>query len=233
MPSKIALVTGANRGIGFEVVKLLAQKNVMVYLTARDLKKAQLAQSSLGDLAKNVRVIELDVAHPASVKKAFEKIQSEIDHLDILINNAGINYDTWQSAISADIEGECKLTFETNFYGPWRMINTFLPLLLKSASARIVNVSSEAGSITSMSGGIPAYATSKAALNALTKTIASELISKKILVNSVCPGWCSTDLGGTGGRSPVLGAKSILWAAELPDDGPTGGFFRDGEALNW
>lgn len=233
MHSKIALVTGSNRGLGFEVVKLLAQKNVLVYLTARDLKKAEHALKSLKDLSRNVRVVELDVSRPESVKNAFEKIQKEIDHLDILINNAGINYDTWQNAINADIEGECKLTFETNFYGPWRMIKTFLPLLEKSKNARIVNVSSEAGSITSMSGGIPAYATSKAALNALTKTIASELKSKNILVNSVCPGWCATDMGGVGGRSPVLGAKSILWAAELPDDGPTGGFFRDGISLNW
>lgn len=233
MQSKIALVTGASRGLGFEVVKLLAQKNVLVYLTARDLKKAEAARDSLGEFARNVRVIELNVASPMSVKNAFEKIKSEIDHLDILINNAGINYDTWQKGINADIDGECKITFETNFYGPWRMMKTFLPLLEKSSSARIVNVSSEAGSIASLSGGIPAYATSKAALNALTKTIACELKPKNILVNAVCPGWCATEMGGVGGRSPVLGAKSILWAVELPDNGPTGGFYRDGIMLNW
>jgi NAD(P)-dependent dehydrogenase (short-subunit alcohol dehydrogenase family) len=233
MKNKSALVTGANKGLGFEVVKLLAGSGVLVYLTARDLKKAELAYNTLGDCKKNVRLIELDVANTQSVSAAFEKINSEIDSLDMLINNAGINYDSWQKAINADIDGECMVTMETNFYGPWRMIKTFLPLLLKSAHGRIVNVSSEAGSIAALTGGIPAYATSKAALNALTKTVAGELKGNKILVNSVCPGWCATEMGGTGGRSPELGAKSILWAAELPDDGPSGGFFRDGKPLNW
>ncbi len=233
MKNKTALVTGAGKGLGFEVVKLLSSSGVQVFLTARDLKKAEVAYNSLGDFKKNIRLVELDVANPGSVKAAFEKINSEIDSLDILINNAGINYDTWQKAINADIEVECKVTMETNFYGPWRMIKTFLPLLLKSTQGRIVNVSSEAGSIAGLTGGIPAYATSKAALNALTKTVAGELKTNKILVNSVCPGWCATEMGGAGGRSPVLGAKSILWAAELPDDGPTGGFFRDGKSLNW
>jgi NAD(P)-dependent dehydrogenase (short-subunit alcohol dehydrogenase family) len=122
---------------------------------------------------------------------------------------------------------------DTNLLGAWRMCETFIPLLQHSQHARIVNVSSEAGSLTGMGGGTPAYTVSKTALNALTRMLAAELRNARILVNSVCPGWVATDMGGAGGRPVADGAASVVWAVLLPDAGPTGGFFRDGKPLPW
>ncbi len=121
---------------------------------------------------------------------------------------------------------------DTNLLGAWRTTQAFLPLLRRGAHARIVNVSSEGGSLSAMTGGPPAYSVSKAALNALTRLLAAELRADGILVNAVCPGWTDTDMG-RGGRPVAEGAASVLWAALLPDGGPTGGFFRDGEPLPW
>ena len=122
---------------------------------------------------------------------------------------------------------------ETNLYGPWLMVQEFLPLLRNSDHPRIVNVSSEAASLAGMGGGTPAYTASKVALNALTRMLADELRRDRILVNAVCPGWVATDMGGPGGRPVAEGAASVVWAATLPDSGPTGGFFRDGRPLPW
>jgi NAD(P)-dependent dehydrogenase (short-subunit alcohol dehydrogenase family) len=125
-------------------------------------------------------------------------------------------------------------TLQTNLLGPWRVSQAFLPLLKRGDSARIVNVSSGSGSLSSMSGGTPAYGVSKAALNALTIKMADELRGSGILVNAVCPGWVRTDMGGSSAtRSVEEGAKSVIWAVTLPDDGPTGGFFRDGNKVEW
>ncbi|HYJ47786.1 MAG TPA: SDR family NAD(P)-dependent oxidoreductase, partial [Pyrinomonadaceae bacterium] len=124
--------------------------------------------------------------------------------------------------------------FETNTLGAWRMCQAFIPLLRRSAHGRVVNVSSESGSLASMGGGTPAYSVSKAALNALTRMLADELKSSGVLVNSVCPGWVATEMGGRDApRSVEEGAASVVWAATIPDGGPTGGFFRDGEPLPW
>jgi NAD(P)-dependent dehydrogenase (short-subunit alcohol dehydrogenase family) len=122
---------------------------------------------------------------------------------------------------------------ETNVLGAWQATLAFLALLRRSAHPRVVMVSSEGGSLASMSGGVPAYAVSKAALNALTRTLAGDLRRDRVLVNAVCPGWTATDMGGRGGRPVAVGAASILWAADLPDDGPTGTFTRDGRPLRW
>jgi NAD(P)-dependent dehydrogenase (short-subunit alcohol dehydrogenase family) len=156
------------------------------------------------------------------------------DHLDVLINNAGINYDTWETVENADLDGTVTETITTNLLGPWRVCQAFLPLLRKSHAGRIVNVSSESGSLASMASGPPAYQVTKAALNAMTRTLAGELRSARILVNAVCPGWVATKMGGSGApRSVSQGAASVIWAATLPDNGPTGGFFRDGTPLPW
>jgi NAD(P)-dependent dehydrogenase (short-subunit alcohol dehydrogenase family) len=148
------------------------------------------------------------------------------------VNNAAINYDTWQNAPDADLELVHE-TFETNVFGAWRMCQAFIPMLRKSRHGRIVNVSSESGSLATMDGGAPAYSISKAALNALTRQLAAELRRDRILVNSVSPGWVATDMGGPGGRPVREGAASVVWAVELPDGGPTGGFFRDGRPVPW
>jgi NAD(P)-dependent dehydrogenase (short-subunit alcohol dehydrogenase family) len=217
----VALVTGGNRGIGLEVCRQLARNGHEVILGSRDREKGQA-------VAGGLRVVQLDVADADSVRRA----AGEIEALDILVNNAAILYDTWARAATADLD-EVHAALETNLFGAWRTTQAFLPHLRRSAHARVVNVSSESGSLNGMSGGTPAYSVSKAGLNALTRILAQELRSDGILVNAVCPGWVATDMGGPGGRPVEQGAASVVWAALLPDDGPTGGFFRDGEPVAW
>ncbi|MVU75815.1 SDR family NAD(P)-dependent oxidoreductase [Nocardia sp. ET3-3] len=225
--SPIALVTGGNRGIGQEVCRQLTTQGFTVLLTARNAKSATDAASKIGALP-----LQLDVTDPSSITTAAQEIEHHHGHLDVLINNAAITYDTWQRATTADLQA-VREAAETNLYGPWRMTQAFLPLLRKSQHPRIVNVSSEAASLTGMGAGTPAYNTTKVALNALTRMLAAELRPGRILVNSICPGWVATDMGGPGGRPVSEGAAGIVWAATLPDDGPTGGFFRDGHPLPW
>ncbi len=159
-------------------------------------------------------------------------VTEQLGRADVVVNNAAIHYDTWQRACSADLE-LVEQALQTNLLGAWRTTQALLPLLRRSPHPRIVNVSSEGGSISEMTGGTPAYSVSKAALNALTRLLAGELRPDRILVNAVCPGWTATDMGGGGGRPVSAGAASVVWAALLPDDGPTGGFYRDGQALPW
>lgn len=228
----IALVTGGNRGIGFEVCRQLASAGFIVLLTARDARKAKVAADALRS-AGRVEPLVMDVADANSIANAAAEVAKQYERLDVLINNAGINYDTWETVANADINGTVMETITTNLLGPWRVCQAFLPLLRKSRAGRIVNVSSESGSLADMGAGPPAYQVTKAALNALTRTLAGELRGSRILVNSVCPGWVATDMGGSGGRPVADGADGIVWAATLPKDGPTGGFFRDGEPLPW
>jgi NAD(P)-dependent dehydrogenase (short-subunit alcohol dehydrogenase family) len=228
----VALVTGANRGIGLEVCKQLAQRGYTVVLGARALDKGAAAAATLAQQGVTVHARECDVTDADSIERLRASIEAEFGRLDVLVNNAAINYDTWQRGISADLNVVAQ-TMDTNVYGAWRMVQAFLPLLRRSPHGRIVNVSSEAGSLAGMGGGTPAYSLSKAALNALTRVLAAELRGDGILVNSVCPGWVATDMGGAGGRPIPDGAASIVWAVTLPDDGPTGGFFRDGKPLKW
>jgi NAD(P)-dependent dehydrogenase (short-subunit alcohol dehydrogenase family) len=228
----IALVTGANRGIGLEVAKQLAQKGATVLLGSRDLEKGKLATQSLASEGLKVVPIQLDVTQCEDIEQAAKQIEQQYGRLDILINNAGILYDTWQNAVGADLD-EVKLAFDTNTLGPWRLVKGLLQMLRNSEHGRIVNVSSGAGSMHGMSGGTPAYSISKVALNALTIMLAENLRTDGILVNAVCPGWVATDMGGAGGRPVEVGAASVTWAALLADNGPTGGFFRDGQPLPW
>ncbi len=230
--SRVALVTGANRGIGFEVCRQLAGRGFVVILTAREAAKAKAAAKKLAKVG-SVEPLLLNVADARTIETAASEVSSRYDHLDVLINNAGINYDTWETAANADINGTVMDTITTNLLGPWRVCQAFLPLLRKSHAARIVNVSSESGSLAEMGAGPPAYQVTKAALNAFTRTLAGELRRARILVNAVCPGWVATDMGGGGGRPVAEGAAGIVWAATLPDNGPTGGFFRDGKPLPW
>jgi NAD(P)-dependent dehydrogenase (short-subunit alcohol dehydrogenase family) len=236
MPEKkqrVALVTGANRGIGLEVCRQLAERDFVVFLTARDPVKARTAAKKLDKIGA-VEPLSLDVADAGSIQKAAAEIASRYGYLDVVVNNAGINYDTWEKAENADINGTVMETITTNLLGPWRVCQAFLPLLRKSRAGRIVNVSSESGSLAEMGAGPPAYQVSKAALNALTRTLAGELRQIGILVNAVCPGWVATEMGGASApRSVSQGAAGIVWAATLPSGGPSGGFFRDGKPLPW
>src|SRR5215471_9004944 len=231
-PAPLALVTGANRGIGFEVCRQLAAAGVVVLLTARDGTKARAAAEALRSVGR-IEPLVLDVANADSIAKAAAEVASQYNCLDVLINNAGIHYDTWEKAEDADIGGTVTEAIRTNLLGPWRTSKALLPLLRRSRAGRIVNVSSEAGSLAQMGGGPPAYQVTKAALNALTRTLAGELLETRILVNAVCPGWVATEMGGAGGRPVEDGAAGIVWAATLPMAVPTGGFFRDGKPLPW
>lgn len=226
--SGVSLVTGANRGIGLETCRQLAAIGHTVLLTAREAGSAEAAALRI-DRAVPMR---LDVTDAQSVRDAAAAVRDRHGRLDVLVNNAAIGYDTWQRAATADLAMVREIA-ETNLYGPWLMAEKFLPLLRLSDHPRIVNVSSEAGSLAGMGGGTPAYAASKAALNALTRMLAAELRPAGILVNAVCPGWVATDMGGQGGRPVAAGAAGVVWAATLPDSGPTGGFFRDGRPLPW
>ena len=222
--SPVALVTGANRGIGLEVCRQLADRGVRVVLGSRDAGKGERAVAALGTARRTVLPCQLDVTDAGSIERARARVAAEFDRLDVLVNNAAILYDTWQRVLDADL-AQVREALETNTFGAWSIV--------RALHARVVNVSSEAGSLAAMGGGTPAYSLSKAALNALTRMLAAELRREGILVNAVCPGWVATDMGGSGGRPVAAGAASVVWAATLPDDGPTGGFFRDGRPLPW
>lgn len=227
-PQRRALVTGANRGIGREVVRQLAAQGYSVLLGARDRAKGEAATREIG---RGVEAIILDVADPASIDQTAADIAARFGGIDILVNNAGIHYDTWEQATNADWR-IIREAFETNLFGAWRLAQALAPAMRAKGWGRVVNVSSESGSLASMGAGTPAYSTSKAALNALTRCLAAELHGTGVLVNATCPGWTATDMGG-GGRPVSEGAASVVWAVTLADDGPSGGFFRDGRALPW
>jgi NAD(P)-dependent dehydrogenase (short-subunit alcohol dehydrogenase family) len=229
----IALVTGANRGLGLEVVRQLAQRGFTTLLGSRDAERGRAAADALAaDGVQGVEARRVDVDDADGVRELAGGLDGEFGRLDVLVNNAAVLYDTWQRGVDADLE-VVHQALETNLFGAWRTSQACLPLLRRSSRGRIVNVSSGGGSLSGMGAGTPAYSVSKAALNALTRILAAELRADGILVNSVCPGWVATDMGGPGGRPVEQGAASVMWAVLLPDDGPTGGFFRDGRPVDW
>ncbi|TMF30000.1 MAG: SDR family oxidoreductase [Chloroflexi bacterium] len=228
---RVAIVTGANRGIGLEVTRQLADLGYTVVLGSRDLGKGEAAAKKL-KVGDRIMARRLDVTEQSTIDRLRDEIATTFGSVHVLVNNAAIHYDTWENAAEADLRIVHE-ALDTNLFGAWRMCQAFIPLLRKSKHGRIVNVSSEAGSLASMGAGAPAYAVSKVALNALTRMLAAELRRDRILINSVCPGWVATDMGGPGGRPVREGAASIVWAVELPDGGPTGGFFRDGRQVPW
>jgi NAD(P)-dependent dehydrogenase (short-subunit alcohol dehydrogenase family) len=238
---RVALVTGAGRGIGFEVCRQLAQRGMTVILTARDPGKAEAAARRLVGEGLDVRPRTLDIADDESVRRLAAEIEREFGRLDVLVNNAAAYADWSEVASTADLEA-AEAVLGTTLFGAWRTCQVFLPLLRRSAHGRIVNVSSGAGShgdpqfgLTTNRGATASYGIAKAALNALTAKLAAELEGTGILVNAVCPGLTATAPGmeAMGARPVPEGAASVVWAATLPDDGPTGGFFRDGKPLPW
>ncbi len=230
--NKIALVTGANRGIGFETCKQLSQLGLKVILTARNKVKGEHAAKELTDRGLDVIFNKLDVLDKESIVSIHNAIEKKFSHLDVLVNNAAVLYDSNQSTLNANLDIVSQ-ALRTNLYGPWLLCQAFIPLMKRNNYGRIVNVSSGSGSLHYMGGETPAYGISKVALNALTKKLASELTGTNILVNSVDPGWVATDMGGKGGRPVEEGAKGIVWASLLPNNGPSGGFFYDGQTEPW
>lgn len=228
----VAVVTGANRGIGLEVARQLALDGDTVVAGSRDPAAGQAAARALARGGVAVRPHQLDVTDPGSVAALAADLERTYGRVDVLVNNAAIHYDTWQRAAGADLE-VVREALETNVLGAWRMAVALAGLLRRSPHGRLVNVSSGAGSLADGGAGAPAYSVSKAALNRLTQQLAADLRADGVLVNAVCPGWVATDMGGPGGRPVEDGAASILWAVRLPDTGPTGGFFRDGRRISW
>jgi NAD(P)-dependent dehydrogenase (short-subunit alcohol dehydrogenase family) len=225
----VAVVTGGNRGIGLEVCRQLAERGYEVVLGSRDLDKGREAAAALPG---TVEARQLDVADAGSVRDVADWVREHFGGCDALVNNAAIEYDTDQHAVRADLD-RARRAMETNLFGAWSLTLALLPLLHESPHPRVVNVSSGAASLADMGAGTPAYHVSKAALNALTRTLGAELRAAGVLVNSICPGWTATDMGGGAGRPVAEGAASVVWGVTLPDDGPTGGFFRDGRPLEW
>ena len=229
MDPSVILITGANRGIGLETARQLAAQGHDIILTARSAAKAE--QAALG-LSGSVVPLALDVADQASVDAAVAAVRERFGRLDALINNAGIDYDTDQSVQNADLD-RVRRILETNVLGVWRVTQAFLPLLRASRHPRVVNVSSGSGQLSGWVDPAPGYAVSKAALNALNVQMAAAWKRDGILVNTICPGWVATDMGGSGGGPVADGAASVIRGVTLPDDGPSGGFFRHGKRLDW
>lgn len=236
----VAVVTGANRGLGLETARQLAKRDIRVILTSRSAGKGEIALEKLADEGLDVAFHPLDVTSESSVADLGGFIHSRYGRVDILVNNAGVYLDSHgaeeiggASVFATSLE-TLTATLKTNLYGPLLLAQELTPLMKQQHYGRIVNISSGMGQLSEMEGKSPAYRISKTALNALTRILAAETRGYNILVNSVCPGWVRTDMGGPQAERTVeQGAAGIVWAATLPDDGPTGGFFRDGQPIPW
>ena len=223
MRAPITLVTGASRGLGREVARRLAEEGHTVLAGVRD-------PAGMKPLP-GVEALALDVADPASIQAAAAQVKSGFGRLDVLVNNAGILLDRTDDALSMDAD-LLRGTLETNSLGPLRMVQAFAPMMVKGG--RIVNVSSGGGQLSAPSAWSPAYCVSKTTLNAITVQLAEALKPRGIAVNSVCPGWVRTDMGGPGApRSLAEGADSILWLVLRATRDLTGDFWRDGQRLPW
>lgn len=236
---RIALVTGANRGLGFEICRQLGQQGITVVLGARDSGKGNEAAAKLQGEGIEAHAVMLDVSKSSSIAQARQAIEKQFGRLDILVNNAGIILD-WGTDPSALEPAVLRDTFETNVYAVYEVTRAFLPLIRKSNAGRIVNITSDMASLSSLSdpqmpaaaGAVaPAYQMSKAAVNALTLVFAKELRDTNIKVNAAAPGWCRTEMGTDAAPLSVAeGADTPVWCATLPEDGPTGRFFSSTHA---
>jgi len=237
---KTAVVTGANRGIGKEICRQLARAGNLVVMTCRDAQKGQKACEEFSREELPVRFHSTDVDHPSSIEQLVLFMEREFGRCDILVNNAGIfpdtkdaSHDEFPSVFHVKPERIMR-AMTTNVFGPLMLCQAFVPLMKKNSYGRIVNLSSGMGQLTNMNGGYPAYRISKTSLNALTRILADEMKEDNVLVNSMCPGWVKTDMGGPGAtRSVEEGADTAVWLATLPDDGPRGQFFRDRKNFDW
>jgi NAD(P)-dependent dehydrogenase (short-subunit alcohol dehydrogenase family) len=231
--SRVALVTGANRGLGFETSRQLLAKGLTVVLAGRDDAALEHARRTLPERVQNAVTVRMDVTNVDSIAAAQKKIAKRIGAVDILVNNAAVLLFENEDALSIPPDAY-RQTFDTNVFGVIEVCRAFVPAMARAGYGRVVNVSSGAGQLTTMSAYAPAYSMSKAALNAFTRILAHTYRNRGVLVNAVDPGWVRTDMGGRSApRSPEEGADTIMWLATLPDGGPTGGFFHDRRAIEW
>ncbi len=232
--SKVALITGANKGIGKEVARQLAQKGYAVFIGSRNRHQGFEVSEELCAEGYEAIFLHLDVTDPVSIKNAMGTFSQKADHLDVLINNAAILEDHGENLTNMNAE-MLERTMKTNVIGPILVSQDFLPFLkLAPTGGRIVNVSSGAGALSSMETYAPAYSISKTALNAVTKQFAGALRADNIAVNSVCPGWVRTDMGGTNAnRSVEEGAETIVWLAADALQQETGKFWQDKKEIDW
>ena len=240
---KVALITGANKGLGLETARQLGRQGITVLLGARDLAKGEAAAAALKKDGIDARAVKLDVDHAADYAAVAKLIEKEFGRLDILVNNAGVLLDGRKGNETSKTSAEMlRKTFDTNFFAVVALTQALLPLIRKSEAGRIVNLSSILGSLTlHATNGSPiydaktfAYDASKAALNSFTIHLAHELAGTKIKVNSAHPGWVKTDMGGEGAQLEIEeGGKTSVELATLPENGPTGGYFHLGKPLPW
>lgn len=237
MALKTALVSGANKGIGFEICRQLARKKFHVILTSRDFIKGNEACEKLKKEGLNIQYVQLDVSSSESIQKLIAWMKSNLPTgLDVLVNNAAVFLltDRDQNSSVLSLDGNILVeTLQTNLIGPLLLSQALAPFLIQK-KGRVINLSSGLGQLSEMDGGMPAYRFSKTAINALTRMLASELKDKQVAVNSMCPGWVRTDMGGPSAtRSTEQGADTAVWLASEADASMTGGFYRDRKSISW
>ncbi|MBF0595278.1 MAG: SDR family oxidoreductase [Candidatus Omnitrophica bacterium] len=242
MQHRVAVVTGGNRGLGWEIVRQLAEKDICVVLAGRNREKGLMAAGEFERQELAVRYAELDVTSAASIQALGDFVEKTFGRCDILVNNAGIFPDVWEYSVDDPLGlhmpiDRARLAMETNAYAPLLLCELFIPLMKKNNYGRIVNMSSDLAQLTRLqdsSGKYLAYRMSKVALNMVTRVFAAETAGTNMLINSCTPGWCRTDMGGAGApRTAGQGADTPVWLATLPDGGPTGGFFKDRQPIDW
>jgi NAD(P)-dependent dehydrogenase (short-subunit alcohol dehydrogenase family) len=232
--TRIALVSGGNRGIGFEICRQLAKHGLAVVLTARDAAKGKAAVKALHEEGLEAEFHRLDVTSCRSIRACVAAVAEKRGRIDVLVNNAGVLLDARGSRFLDSKLDTYRDTLEANLFGPLQLAQAVVPLMKANRFGRIVNLSSGLGQLSEMGTGTPAYRISKTSLNALTRILAAEFKENNILVNAMCPGWTKSGMGGDSApRTPEQAADTALWLATLPDDGPTGGFFRDRTPIDW